>query len=200
VLWTCIHNQLNRNGFGPTLRSYGRHGSSATDITCRLRYTTVNMRYEMDLLMLAADDTKSVLVRKSELAKRIQLLPPLRNIMIIDDNEQDARHAAVVLQMLLGPQLVITSHRYLAKAIAELQRQVPDFVVLDDHLPPMDRAETSLKALQRFGFKGPFIIMTGMLDRARKLELEKLGPLGLIHKDDLDSFSLSEVLVRLVKE
>jgi DNA-binding NarL/FixJ family response regulator len=146
------------------------------------------------------DDTKSVLVRKSELAKRMQLLPPLHNIMVIDDNEQDARHAAVVLKMLLGPHVVVTSHRYLAKGVAELQRRQPDLVILDDHLPPMDRAETSLKALQRFGFKGPFIIMTGMLDRARRLELEKLGPLGLIHKDDLDSFSLSEVLTRLVKD
>ncbi len=150
--------------------------------------------------MLAADDTRSVLVRKSELAKRMRLLPPLRNIMVIDDNEQDARHAAVVLQMLLGPELNLTSHRYLAKAVAELQRRMPDLVILDDHLPPMDRAETSLKALQRFGFKGPFIIMTGMLDRARKLELDKLNPLGLIHKDDLDSFSIAEVLIRLVKD
>jgi CheY-like chemotaxis protein len=154
----------------------------------------------MEPRMLAADDTRSVLVRKSELAKRMRLLPPLRSIMVIDDNEQDARHATVVLQMLLGPDLNLTSHRYLAKAVAELQRRMPDLIILDDHLPPMDRAETSLKALQRFGFKGPFIVMTGMLDRARKLELEKLGPLGLIHKDDLDSFSLSEVLTRLVKD
>jgi CheY-like chemotaxis protein len=154
----------------------------------------------MEPRMLASDDTRSVLVRKSELAKRMRLLPPLRSIMVIDDNEQDARHAAVVLQMLLGPELNVTSHRYLAKAVAELQRRMPDLVILDDHLPPMDRAETSLKALQRFGFKGPFVIMTGMLDRTRKLELEKLNPLGLIHKDDLDSFSLSEVLTRLVKD
>jgi CheY-like chemotaxis protein len=153
----------------------------------------------MEPRMLAADGTRSVLVRKSELAQRMRLLPPLRTIMVIDDNEQDARHAAVVLQMLLGPDLTVTSHRYLAKAVAELQRRMPDLVILDDHLPPMDRAETSLKALQRFGFKGPVIVMTGMLDRARKLELEKLNPLGLIHKDDLDSFSLSEVLTRLVK-
>jgi CheY-like chemotaxis protein len=154
----------------------------------------------MEPRMLAADDTRSVLVRKSELAKRMRLLPPLRTIMVIDDNEQDARHASVVLQMLLGPDLNITSHRYLAKAVSELQRRMPDLVILDDHLPPMDRAETSLLALQRFGFKGPFIIMTGMLDRARKLDLEKLKPLGLIHKDDLDSFSLSEALTRLVKD
>jgi CheY-like chemotaxis protein len=154
----------------------------------------------MEPRMLASEDTRSVLVRKSELAKRMRLLPPLRSIMVIDDNEQDARHAAVVLQMLLGPELNLTSHRYLAKAVAELQRCMPDLIILDDHLPPMDRAETSLKALQRFGFRGPFIVMTGMLDRARKLELEKLGPLGLIHKDDLDSFSLSEVLTRLVKD
>jgi CheY-like chemotaxis protein len=154
----------------------------------------------MEPRMLASEETRSVLVRKSELAKRMRLLPPLRSIMVIDDNEQDARHAAVVLQMLLGPTVNLTSHRYLAKAVAELQRHMPDLIILDDHLPPMDRAETSLKALQRFGFKGPFIVMTGMLDRARKLELEKLGPLGLIHKDDLDSFSLSEVLTRLVKD
>jgi DNA-binding NarL/FixJ family response regulator len=154
----------------------------------------------MEPRMLAADDTKSVLVRKSELAKRVQLLPPLRNIMVIDDNPQDARHVAVVLQMLLGPAVTVTSHRYLAKAVAELQRSMPDMIILDDHIPPMDRAETSLKALKRFGFSGPFIIMTGMLDRARRLELDQLGPLGLIHKDDLDSFSLSEVLTRLVKD
>jgi DNA-binding NarL/FixJ family response regulator len=154
----------------------------------------------MEPRMLAADDTRSVLVRKSELAKRMRLLPPLGNIMVIDDNEQDARHAVVVLQMLLGPEVNITSHRYLAKAVTELQRRMPDLLILDDHLPPMDRAETSLKALLRFGFKGPFVIMTGMLDRARKLELEKLNPLGLIHKDDLDSFSLSEVLGRLIKD
>jgi DNA-binding NarL/FixJ family response regulator len=158
------------------------------------------MRYEMDPLMLVTDDPKSVLVRKSELAKRMQLLPPLRNIMVIDDSEQDARHVEVVLKMLLGPQMVVTSHRYLAKAVAELQRNMPDLVILDDHLPPMDRAETSHKALQRFGFRGPFIIMTGMLDRARRLELDKLGPLGMIHKDDMDSFSLSEVLTRLVED
>jgi DNA-binding NarL/FixJ family response regulator len=153
----------------------------------------------MEPYMFAADDTKRVLVRKSELAKRIQLLPPLRNIMVIDDNAQDARHVAVVLRMLLGAASTVTSHLYLAKAVAELQRSMPDMIILDDYIPPMDRAESSLKALQRFGFNGPFIIMTGMLDRARRLELKKLGPLGLIHKDDLDSFSLSEVLTRLVK-
>jgi DNA-binding NarL/FixJ family response regulator len=143
------------------------------------------------------DDAKSVLVRKSELAKRVQRLPQLRNIMVVDDTEQDARHVTVVMRLLLGADITVTSHRYLAKAVAELQKSMPDLLILDDHLPPMDRAETSLKAIQRFGFTGPFIIMTGMLDRQRRIELEKLGPLGLIHKDDLDSFSLSEVLTRL---
>jgi CheY-like chemotaxis protein len=147
-----------------------------------------------------SDDTKSVLVRKSELAKRIKLLPPLHRIMVIDDDERDSRHVSVVLQMLLGPAVTITTYRYLAKAVAELQKHQPDLVILDDHLPPMDRAETSAKALHRFGFRGPLIIMTGMLDRARRLELEKLNPLGLIHKDDLDSLSISEVLTRLVKD
>ena len=127
-------------------------------------------------------------------------MPPLRRILVIDDNERDAKHVAVVLKMLLGADVQVTMHRYLAKAVAELQKGQPDLIVLDDHLPPMDRAETSAKALQRFGYVGPLIIMTGMLDRARRLELEQLNPLGLIHKDDLDSFSLSEVLTRLVKD
>lgn len=135
---------------------------------------------------------------KSTLLKRLKDLPPIRRIMIIDDSEQDCRHMVAALYLLLGRDVEISTFRNMAVAIDRLRREMPGLVFLDDYLPPLDRAESSIRSLQRFGFNGPVVIITGQMTRARRLELSRLGPLAVVDKDDINTTSLAEVLLRLL--
>jgi CheY-like chemotaxis protein len=140
---------------------------------------------------------KDLVSEKSLLMQKLSKIPPLRCIMVIDDNVLDSDHVAAVLHLLLGRDITIVKKRLMPAALEALRTMKPDLVFLDDYLPPLDRAESSIKGLARFGYTGPVVIMSGNFSRTRKMELAKYEPLALLAKDDINSFAIAEVLSRL---
>ncbi|MGQ0672287.1 MAG: response regulator [Hyphomicrobium sp.] len=149
-------------------------------------------------MLIAATSGSDLDIAKSALLQRLTALPTIRRITIIDDNERDAKHISAVLHLLLGRHVEIVHQRNIAVAIQKLRDEMPDLLILDDHLPPLDRAESSLRSLQRFGFKSPFLIISGTVTRSRRAELAILNPLAILEKDEINTFTVAEALCRLV--
>lgn len=135
---------------------------------------------------------------KSALLRKLGKLPTIRHVLIVDDDEQDARHISAVLHLLLGRDVEIASFRTIAAALQRLREQSPDLIVLDDHLPPLDRAESSMRSFRRFGCEAPVIVVSGILTRMRRIELAQLQVLYIMDKDDVNTFTFAEALGRLV--
>jgi DNA-binding NarL/FixJ family response regulator len=151
-------------------------------------------------MLIAASSGDDLVSRKSRLAQQLNKLSTVRHITIIDDNALDARHVTAVLHLLLGRAITVVHHKSVALAIASMRTRMPDLLFLDDVLPPLDRAETSLRSLHRQGLVSPIVIVTAMLTQTRRKQLLTLYPLGILHKDDIDSFSVGEILTRLVPD
>ncbi len=139
-----------------------------------------------------------IVSRRSELLKAIAEAPPLGVIAIIDDQSREADHIAALLRLLLGGNQVVICFTALATAVHDLRYNRPDLIFLDDHLPPFGRAKTSLDTLHRFALTAPVVIVSGVMTARRKAELEKLGALATLDKDDINGLSLAEVLLRFM--
>lgn len=151
-------------------------------------------------MLVAAASGRDLDADKSAMLQKLGNLPAINRVAIIDDNDQDARHVSAVIHLLLGRHVDVAHYKNIAVAIQRIRDLMPDLLFLDDYLPPLDRAESSLRSLQRFGFAAPFVIISGTLTRSRRTELALLKPLCLIEKDDLNTFSIAEALSRLVPE
>lgn len=149
-------------------------------------------------MLLAASSGNDLASNKSILMQRLAKLPALGRIVVIDDNEMDAQHLIATLYLLLGRDVSIINFRSVAVALDRTRRDKPDLIFLDDHIPPLDRAESSIRSLHRFGVDAPIIVMSGQLTRTRRIELKRLGPLGILDKDEINTFAVGEVLLRLV--
>lgn len=149
--------------------------------------------------MLAASTTgRDLATLKSVLSQGLLKLPPLTSILVVGDNDQDAMHIAALMHLLLGRKVQVNRFKLVATAIFGIQKEMPNLVVVDDFIPPADRAESSIGSFRRFGYTGPIIVVSGMLTNERRREIAKLEPLAMMHKDEIDSFSVTEVLLRLV--
>ena len=84
----------------------------------------------------------------------------------------------------------------LDKAIDEVLKSLPDAHFLDDYLKPNDSALQTIPFVRRAGYRGPIIVVSGEVDRPRRIELRKAGASDIIHKDDIDSVNVSEALIR----
>ena len=84
----------------------------------------------------------------------------------------------------------------LDKAIDEVLKSLPDAHFLDDYLKPKDSALQTIPLVRRAGYRGPIIVVSGEVDRPRRIELRKAGASDIIHKDDIDSVNVSEALIR----
>jgi CheY-like chemotaxis protein len=142
----------------------------------------------------ARDVGSDVLKQKSILSIEMKRVSTIRDIMVIDDSAQDCMHLRTLVHLLLGDGVTTTCFSSVARAGSKLRERMPDLLFLDDHVPPVDRIETSLKTLQRFGYAGPVVFMTGALSTARRRELIPLLPLAILDKDDLNSLRLAEIL------
>ena len=72
-----------------------------------------------------------------------------------------------------------------------------DLVFLDDYLKPTDRAVHTIPFLRRAGYTGPIVVLSGMLDKGRKIELLAAGADQAIHKDDINSTRLGVALAEV---
>lgn len=136
------------------------------------------------------------LEERSRLRMRVKALKPVRSILIIDDAAFDGDVLASSLRLVFGQGVEIVQVRNvqtIRKVVVEVK---PDLLFLDDRLSHSVSAETSLDAIRRAGYTRPIIITSGLLTRARQIELGKLGVADIVHKDDCNTARLSEAVLK----
>jgi DNA-binding NarL/FixJ family response regulator len=138
------------------------------------------------------------LARRSDVVQgKNEVLPALRDIVLVEDFEADADRLTALLHIVLGREAVIRVAKSLDKAIDAVLKATPDLMILDDYLEPSDSALDTIPLVRRAGYEGPIIILSGELDRARGIALKKAGASGTIHKDNVNSVELGGLLVQV---
>lgn len=137
------------------------------------------------------------LAKKSDVtqAKRDEL-PELRDILIVEDESFDERRLTAVINIVLKRECNIRVARSLTKAIDAVLETPPDMMFLDDYLEPNDSALETMPMVRRAGYQGPIIVLSGEWDRERAIELKKAGASDSMHKENINSVELGDMLVR----
>ncbi|MGI9424237.1 MAG: response regulator, partial [Hyphomicrobiaceae bacterium] len=121
-------------------------------------------------------------------------LPKLTDILIVEDETFDADRLQATLGVILGRDIQIRRAETLASALDRVIERMPDMIFLDDYLKPCDTAVQTLPLLRRAGYDGPIIVISGEIDRRRQAELKDIGAAACLHKDNVDSGSVTEAL------
>ena len=139
------------------------------------------------------------LARKSDATKIRQSLPAVQDVLIVEDETFDADRLKATLHVMLGYELTIRRASTLGSALDCVILRKPSIVFLDDYLKPSDDASHTIPFLQRAGYDGPIVVVSGEVDRQRRAFLMTAGASDVIHKDDLDSVRVAEALARSFK-
>lgn len=134
---------------------------------------------------------------KAKLDRCRDLLPDWTNFLLIDDSEADANVLRAVLHSWLGHGISVSSVTTLGGALDHLNQNKPDILFLDHLLPPSDDAAVTIPYLRNIGYAGPIVIMSGKMSRALERRLVGAGAADMLHKDDFNSMSVAEVLLRV---
>lgn len=142
---------------------------------------------------------RDYLEKRSRLAKRLGEVASFKRIQIVDDNKFDGDVLASALRKVLGREVEIE----IARTVNALHRQWastrPDLLFLDDRLGPSGNATSTLPVIRKIGYDGPVIVVSGMMTRERRTMVVKLGAFDTLHKDDFDTLSLIEILLRVLQ-
>lgn len=139
------------------------------------------------------------LVEKSDLARSSNVVPQLKDILIVEDENLPGDRLTATLRTMFGYDVEVRRAKTLAIALDLILAKKPELILLDDILKPTDTALDSLPLIRHAGFKGPVVIVSGQVDRHRRAELLEKGADDTINKDDLDSTAISKILQRLAK-
>lgn len=138
--------------------------------------------------------------KKSGLNKSVQELPKLSDILVVDDCNLDLKRLRATLHLMYGYEISIRESNTLSSAIDEVMKATPQLIMLDDHLDlSSDRAHDSIPYLRHTGYEGPIIVVSGLATRKRRAELMEAGAAEVLHKDDLDSVRINEVLPDIMR-
>ena len=138
------------------------------------------------------------LEQRSRLKKRLAELPPIANILIIDDTVFDADVLSSTLRLVFDQDMRMRHIRFSRDIRKAVMDEVPGLIFLDDRLGHGTSAEVSLNVIRTAGCQTPPIVMSGMLTRARRIELLKLGVADVVHKDDINVARLSEAALKVL--
>jgi DNA-binding NtrC family response regulator len=136
------------------------------------------------------------LEHRSAVKRRLAGMQPITRIAVIDDEVFDADVLASVLRLVFDPGIVVRHIRYARDIRKAIIDDRPQLVFLDDRMEAGTRAEKSIELIRRAGCTVRPIIISGMLTRARHIELMRLGVGDVIHKDDID---VARVTVAILK-
>ncbi|MCH9808351.1 MAG: response regulator [Alphaproteobacteria bacterium] len=137
--------------------------------------------------------------KKSGLNKSVGDLPKLKDVLIVDDESRDIKRLRATLHLLHGYDLKIRDASTLSAAIDEVMKGHPELVLLDDNLElSNDRANDSIPFLRRVGYEGPIVVISGVATRKRRLDLMAAGAAEVLHKDDVDSVRINEILPEIL--
>ena len=137
------------------------------------------------------------LARRNDASVAKGELPEINDVLVVEDEKIQAERLMAVLRLVLGrEEVAIRTVPTLDRAIDAVLEKVPDVVFLDDYLRPNDSALQTIPMLERAGFKGPIIVISGEIDRQRSIALKSAGACETVHKDHVDSVRLSEALAK----
>ena len=134
--------------------------------------------------------------KRSGVTKSRAALPPLKDILIVEDETFDAERLKATLHLMFGYDITIRRAATLGGALDEVIARHPEIVFLDDVLKPSDNASQTLPFLRRAGYDGPVVVVSREATRRRKSVLMEAGANDVIHKDDVDSVRVAEALHR----
>lgn len=128
-----------------------------------------------------------------------QDLPPLKDVLVVEDENLDADRMFATLRVMFGYEVEVRRSSTLAAAVDAVLKRMPELVFLDDILKPSDDASQTIPFLRRAGYKGPIVVVSGQTTRTRRSLLLSVGATDVIHKDDVDSVRLTESLTHIFK-
>ena len=126
-----------------------------------------------------------------------QGMPGLKDVVVVDDENIDSDRMQATLRVMFGYDVVVRRAATIGAAIDLVMAKSPDILFLDDILKPSDDASQTIPFLRRAGYSGPIVVISGQVTRTRRAVLTAAGATEVIHKDDVDSVRLTEVLQRL---
>ena len=139
------------------------------------------------------------LAKKSGVIRAKADLPPLKDVVVVEDENIDADRMFATLRVMYGYDVEVRRAATAAAAADLVMAQRPEVIFLDDILKPSDDASQTIPILRRAGFDGPIVVVSGQVTRTRRTTLLAAGATEVIHKDDVDSVRLTETLQRILK-
>jgi CheY-like chemotaxis protein len=139
------------------------------------------------------------LAKKSELVRARAKLGLFRDILIVEDETQDAERLSATLRVLFGYETQIRWASTLGDAVNRVIEEKPSVLFLDDILKPSTTASQAIPLLRDAGYAGPIIVVSGQVTHPRRSSLLADGASDVIHKDDVDSVRVAEALAGLSK-
>ena len=139
-----------------------------------------------------------ILAQRHSTTAAIDGFERLKDILVIEDNPIDGDRMRATLHLSVGRHAKIRRAETLASALDRVIEKMPDLIILDDYLKPNDTATDTIPYLQKAGFEGPIIVISGEVNRQRKIELVNLGAADVLHKDDVDSVQVRAALNRVL--
>lgn len=137
--------------------------------------------------------------KKSSLNKTLGNLPKLTEILVVDDESMDIKRLRATLHLMFGYGINVREATTLSGAIDEVMKKQPQLILLDDDLKlSADRACESIPYLRRIGYEGPIVVVSGIATRNRRKDLIDAGAAEVLHKDDVDSVRINEVLPKIL--
>lgn len=140
---------------------------------------------------------KSLLEQYSQVERHREMLRRFRRILSIDDQRFDGDVMKAMLHVCLGHETQVLQASSLVAAADIVRQQTPDLIFLDDYLGRISTASESIGTIRKWGYTGPIIVVSALLSTKRRRELSSYGASGAIHKDDLSSVKIAEVLMSL---
>lgn len=138
--------------------------------------------------------------KKSGLNKSREGMPKLSDVLVVDDEAMDIKRLRATLHLIFGYDLQVREAITLSSAIDEVMKKPPQLIFLDDDLKlSSDRACESIPYLRRVGYEGPIVVVSGIATRNRRKDLMDAGAAEVLHKDDVDSVRINEVLPGLIE-
>lgn len=123
-------------------------------------------------------------------------LPAIRNVLLVEDDDSDARRFAATLRIVLGRGVNAARAESVGDVAAAIETSPPDIVFIDDYLKPDDSALETIPELRRAGYTGPIIVMSGEMGRARSIVLMAAGASVTMHKEDINSVTIADAMHR----
>lgn len=122
----------------------------------------------------------------------------LRNILLVEDEDFDARRLAATLRVALGRAIDVRRVCSVQEVSGAIAQSMPDIVFIDDYLGPSDSALQTIPELRLAGYAGSIIVMSGEMNRSRMTELGALGVKDALHKDDITSATITAAIDRAI--